>query len=491
MTDAPVSEVLVESMLSDFDVLAAACRAEVEETASSEVLAALRSPRLLWVCAHGLHYVQTQFEGEVQVGKLAYSRARLEQVSARCRRAEQLRNEAARGWRAANTLRHRRGGRQEFGNMCGWLMKMLLPEDYSRVFEAEWGAAPQRSRLPRFDWYAWAVDNDWLPASDTPDTDRLLSLDDSAFVAAVRRSLTVEYVPRLDESPVVERWYRALSSVELQVRADIAVTLGAARLARDRALTRRLDELRERYEEFAVLRVHRSVARRCFHDLRDTAITAVDAADSDRARGCHARTAAILAAAEPVLWLRVREAIEANRAVWESADFEFTTASAWAERLAADVATRVPRGPELVPGHESHADDGTYPLEVAVDASGYGVAGGYGWAAADGRTGGGRCTTGISATETEVMAICEAALSPALAGRSLHIRSDCVSAVEAIVTALDTGSVGAYPVSQAVRARVCEAIGRRTPFTVQWVASRTGHPLHDRAHRLARDHRFR
>ncbi len=275
--------------------------------------------------------------------------------------------------------------------MCGWLMKMLLPEDYSRVFEAEWGAAPQRSRLPRFDWYAWAVDNDWLPASDTPDTDRLLSLDDSAFVAAVRRSLTVEYVPGLDESPVVERWYRALSSVELQVRADIAVTLGAARLARDRALTRRLDELRERYEEFAVLRVHRSVARRCFHDLRETVITAVDAADSDRARGCHARTAAILADAEPVLWLRVRET----------------------------------------------------------------------------------------------------ALSPALAGRSLHIRSDCVSAVEAIVTALETGAVGAYPVSQAVRARVCEAIGRRTPFTVQWVASRTGHPLHDHAHRLARDHRFR
>ncbi|MGN2636833.1 hypothetical protein ACTD5D_11695 [Nocardia takedensis] len=88
MTDAPVSEVLVESMLSDFDVPAAACRAEVEETASSEVLAALRSPRLLWVRAHGLHYVQTQFEGEVQVGKLAYSRARLEQVSARCGRAE-------------------------------------------------------------------------------------------------------------------------------------------------------------------------------------------------------------------------------------------------------------------------------------------------------------------------------------------------------------------------------------------------------------------
>ncbi|WP_216912775.1 hypothetical protein [Nocardia noduli] len=494
MVGAVVLEPLVESMLSDFDVLAAACRAEIEGTASPEVIAVLHSPALCWVRTHGLHYVQTLFEGEMHVCRLSGRDSRRREAASAYQRAETLRLAALSRWRAELADRHRNSGPRTFEEMCAWLMKLLLPEDYSREFGSAMIVAdgcPDRGRLPSHDWYAWGVEHGWSTPRSTPETDRVMALGESAFVDTVRRSLTVEYIAGFDEPPVVERWWRALSRVELLIREDMRSIRGRLRRSARRAPEHQLTRLRELYEEFAVLRVHRSVALRVYNELRDAVATAVKQAEAGIVSDCHTVAAAAVARAHPEMYRQVREVVAAHRKVWEDEDFDFATASDFAQELITAVAPERAVAEDPLPLYEVPGYCTDDPLEVAVDASGYGSAGGYGWMAADGRTGSGRCTWGISSTESEVIAICEAASAPQLAGRTLHILSDCVAAVDAVDSALTTGVVGNYPVSEAVRDQLRTVLGRTEPFTVQWGASRTGHRLHDRAHCLARSGRLR
>ncbi|NKY43536.1 hypothetical protein [Nocardia cerradoensis] len=495
MTDVQISTSLLDSLSSDFDVLAAACWSEVEDTASPETLSALHSPQLRHARADGLHYVQTILEGELQILTLSHKRRERETVTRAHQRAQALRVAAIKELRAERGHRHRADQPpRDLDLMSAWLLKLVLPEDYSHQFDlamASTGIAPERGRLPNHEWWAWAVEHGWMAAEISPDADRLLALADDEFDRTVRRSLTVEYVAGLDENPVIERWRRALSRVEVRVRTDMQRIGDRARQARPSPCPGQLSRVRELYEEFASLRVHRSVAQRLYNELRDAVATNVNAADAGLVDQCHVRAAAALAEANPSLWQSIREVVTAHRARWERDDFDFSMAAELAEELLAEIPWATPH---LTPADtkvtSTALDNETRePLEVAVDASGYAATGGYGWTAADGRTGSGHSTAANSATEGEVIAICEAVLAPELRTRPLHILSDCTAAVDAVTSALATGSAGAFPISQPVRERLHAAIQRPVPFTVHWIPSRTGHHLHDRAHRLARTRR--
>ncbi|MEV0354973.1 hypothetical protein AB0H71_02820 [Nocardia sp. NPDC050697] len=482
--DTPsVSPALVESMRTDFDVLLAACWAEVEETASPETLATLHSPLLREVRANCLHYIATLLAGEMHAARLTRSKHRYRSLSPGLQRAEALRIEVRDEKRAELRERHHEFRIRGFEPLCRWLLALLRPEEYRWHFEqaatAVTGSAA-RYRLPAAELWSWAVTHGWPVPAATPEAERLLALDEDEFVRAVRRSLTVEYIPALDEIPVVERWCRALGSVEVEVRADIDET---ARYGPKAAHLRRLSEL---YEEFAVLRFHRGVAKVAFQELRNSIAAAVDGEPGYDVPGFHAAAAAACVAAHPELWQRIRAVVAAHRELLESPDFDFGTGSELAEMLCTAVLpeTAVPSEPAepaaVLPVETAD------PIEVAVDGSGFGATGGYGWAAADGRLGGGRCTEGTSATETEVLAICAAVLAPEFTGRPLVVLSDCVGAVEAVTAALVWGAPASFPKTEAVRERLRAAVARPIPFTVRWVRSRSGNMLHDRAHRLAR-----
>ncbi|MBF4997018.1 hypothetical protein IRT45_07615 [Nocardia sp. BSTN01] len=495
MTGARSSTSLLDSLLSDFDVLAAACWSEIEGTASPETLSALHSPPLRNARADGLHYAQTILEGELQILTLSHQVRGRETVARAYQQAQTLRVAVIKELRAERGNRHRATQPpRDLDLMSAWLLKLILPEDYSHHFDlaiASAGAEPGRGRLPTHNWWAWAVEHGWMTTTVSADAQRLLALPDDAFDGTVRRSLTKEYIAGLDEYPVIERWWRALSRVEVGIRTDMQRIRDRARRAGPSPSRGQLSRLRELYEEFASLRVHRSVAQRLYNELRDAVAAQVNADEGGLVEQCHADARTALAEANPILWQSIRSVVIAHRVRWEREDFDFSAAAELAEELLAEIPWAAPRFIPADPATGgSPLDDTSHePLEVAVDASGYAATGGYGWTAADGRTGSGHCTAANSATEGEVIAICEAALALELRTRPLRIVSDCTGAVDAVTSALTTGVVGAFPISQPARDRLRAAIQRPVPFTVHWIASRTGHQLHDRAHRLARTRR--
>ncbi|WP_063002624.1 hypothetical protein [Nocardia mikamii] len=495
MTGAEISTSLLDSLSSDFDVLAAACWSEIEGTASPKTITTLHSPSLRTSRADGLHYAQTILEGELQILALSHRVRERETVVRAYQRAQALREAVIKELRAERGNRHRATQPpRDIDLMSAWLLKLIVPEDYSRHFDLAMesaGVMPERGRLPTHNWWAWAVEHGWMTTTISPHAQRLLALSDDAFARAVRRSLTVEYIAGLDEHAVIERWWRALSQVEVRVRTDMQHIRDRARRARPSPSPGQLSRLRELYEEFASLRVHRSVAQRLYNELRDAVTASVKAAEAGLVEQCHAHARAALAEANPILWQSIRSVVIAHRARWEDDAFDFSTAAELAEELLAEIPWAAQHCIAADPTTSDNLLDDTSHelLEVAVDASGYAATGGYGWTAADGRTGSGHCTAANSATEGEVIAICEAALAPELRTRPLRILSDCTAAVDAVTSALTTGVVGAFPTSPPARDRLRAAIQRPVPFTAHWIASRTGHQLHDRAHRLARTRR--
>ncbi|WP_067687762.1 RNase H family protein [Nocardia jejuensis] len=491
---------LIDCLGNDFEALLDACWAEVEGTASREVLTALHGPRLRAARTDALYYLETLVMRDLCIAKLtgAGKRERGE-LAALENRVQGLRIAAKAEARAQakSTARPDAKGPKGFEQMCGWLLGLLLPREYGDAFAKAMrgcGLEPERTRLPSTGWWRWAVERGWMQDTPTPEAIHLLSLDDEHFADQVRRTVAGQEVPGSESPAVVERWDRAFKGIELRVRADLDHAVSHARQARGNRTEPALDRIRERYEELAELRVRRSIAFRAYLALRERIIEAVDAEGNSLRQWCSAVAADEVAAAYPALWQRVRVVVWRYRKDWDRAEFDFEVhGGALADRLRIAIRTTADDRAELATrttARSEHIPSG--PLTVATDASGYGQVGGFGWAAADGRSGGGRCVDGESSVESELIAICDTAVAAELSGRELRILSDCEQAVVAVNAVLRRRSPDALPftVSRGVLRHVRNALCRTLPFRAEWVPGHDGHVLNEEAHRLARAARW-
>ncbi|MGV9411877.1 RNase H family protein [Nocardia sp. NPDC003693] len=476
-----------------------ACWEEVEGTASGELLAALHDPGMRERRIDALHYLETLLMRDLSLAKLREAgRAERAELADMWHRTESLRLTAMAQVRAEEHPL-RREGPKGFEQVCGWLVGLLLPREYEAAFgeaSLECGLAPERTRLPSHDWWAWAVRYGWLVDTTSPAGKQLLSLDQNAFVERIRRVISGAHVAGSDDPAVVERWERAFKGIEEELRSDLEAALAVAREARGASFELALTWVAELYEELADLRVQRRAAvRRCIA-MKDEVAGRVNAATDSVREWCCAAAADRIAEEHAELWDRVRTVVWEHRSTWEREGFTFTVdGSALADRLR--LAVREHPARQSISEVSSGALPRVSPaapgvLAVATDASGFGPVGGYAWVTADGRSGGGKCVDGKSSVESELIAICEAALAPELSDRRLRILSDCDQAVEAVNAALRNRTANTLPftVSAAVQDYVHRAIGRAIPFSAKWIAGHDGHPLNEEAHRLARAARW-
>ncbi|WP_280317991.1 ribonuclease HI [Nocardia wallacei] len=124
-------------------------------------------------------------------------------------------------------------------------------------------------------------------------------------------------------------------------------------------------------------------------------------------------------------------------------------------------------------------------LVVATDGSGrdHG-AGGYGWISAEGHYGYGLTVTSES-HQSEIIAICTAAVAPELLDRELLILSDSQAAVELLNRCFDHGVGSIRRTSRHPVRWMRQAYEQRHRVRLAWIKGHSGHPLNSAADRLA------
>lgn len=495
------SAAVIASLRGDFDALLDACWAEIEGTAEPELLAALHAEQLRESRVNALYYWETLLMRDLCLTKLRGGNRRERAELAELEHAAQSLRIAATVRLREDRQQPRREGPKGFEQVCVWLLSLLLPQEYEVAFGAAMTACdldPDRTRLPSYDWWRWAVDRGWIQDAVTPEAAHLLSLDDATFAAQVRRALAGETVPGAESLPVAERWQGAFKELEQQLRAELDQTVAAARELLGGAFEASLDRIVELYDELAELRVQRRQATRRYLGVKDTIVELVDAATESVREWCCSTAAEEVARVHPQLWVRVRAAVWEHRGIWDRDGFTWLGNSGGVLADSLRVAVRsaaLPRPRSEIGSNTTPPPDpgaAPAPLTVATDASGYGEVGGYGWAAEDGRTHSATCVDGKSSVESELIAICETATAPQLFDRELRILSDCEQAVAAINTALRHRTPDAlpFPVSDKVFEHVSRALHRPVPFRAKWIQGHGGHPLNEEAHRLARAARW-
>ncbi|NNH69633.1 hypothetical protein HLB23_07090 [Nocardia uniformis] len=495
------SAAVIASLRDDFDALLDACWAEIEGTAEPELLAALHAPELRDHRVNALYYWETLLMRDLCLTKLRGGNRRERAELAELEHTAQALRIAAAVRLREDRQQPRRAGPKGFEQVCVWLLSLLLPQEYEAAFGAAMTACdldPARTRLPSHDWWRWGVERGWIQDVMTPEAAHLLSLDDEAFVAQVRRALAGQAVPGAESPPVAERWQGAFKELEQQLRAELDRTVAAARELVDDAFEASLTRIVELYGELAELRVQRRQATRRYLGMKDTIVELVDAATESVREWCCSTAAEEVARVHPLLWSRVRSAVWEHRGIWDRDGFTWlgNSGGVLADSLRLAVRSATPPRPhsEMVSTAQPPPAAGVAPapLTVATDASGYGEVGGYGWAAEDGRTHSATCVEGRSSVESELIAICETATAPQLSDRELRILSDCEQAVVAINTALRRRTPEAlpFPVSDKVFDHVARALRRTVPFRATWIQGHGGHPLNEEAHRLARAARW-
>ncbi|MCP9623415.1 hypothetical protein FOH10_04030 [Nocardia otitidiscaviarum] len=498
MAENVASESVIDSLRNDFDALLDACWAEIEETAAPELLTALHADALREPRVNALYYWETLLMRDLCLLKLrGGSRRERAELAELEHRAQALRVAALARLRAGRRT-PRRTGPKGYEQVCAWVLSLLLPTEYEAAFASAMracGLDPLRTRLPSRDWWRWAVTHGWLTDTPSPAALRLLALDEPGFVAVVRRALGGARVPGSDHPAVAERWYATFKALELTLRAELDDAVAAARPLSGAALEAALPRVVEGYEQLAELRVQRREALRRYLDSRDIIVELVDAATDSVREWCGTAAADEVGRAHRALWDRVRRVVWEHRDSWDRTGFTLfgTGGGELADRLRLAVRSTAPPGPggePIAPRPAGGIPSG--PLTVATDASGYGEVGGYGWAAEDGRSRGGRCVDGRSSVESEIIAICETAAAPELFERELRILSDCEQAVAAVNTAIRRRAAAGlpFPVSDRVLDHVDRALGRPLPFRAQWIQGHGGHALNEQAHRLARAARW-